>query len=89
MVTIYGARSTAEVMIARVRRIHDMVAGTTPSGEPFCARDPELLNWVQGTEAHGLFSLSHLCAAALFVGNATAIMPRVFRPRALTMLPAH
>src|SRR5215510_14351516 len=46
MVTIYGARSMAEVMISRVRRIHDMVAGTTPSGEPYCASDPELLNWV-------------------------------------------
>src|SRR5215467_9628928 len=29
MVTIYGARSTAEPMIARIRRMHEMVAGTT------------------------------------------------------------
>ena len=28
MVTIYGARSTAEAMIARVQRMHDLVAGT-------------------------------------------------------------
>jgi uncharacterized protein (DUF2236 family) len=35
MVTIYGARSTAEAMIARVRRMHDMVAGTTPTGEAY------------------------------------------------------
>jgi uncharacterized protein (DUF2236 family) len=33
MVTIYGARSTAEPMIARIRRMHEMVAGTTASGE--------------------------------------------------------
>ena len=46
MVTIYGARSTAEAMIAGVRRVHDKIAGTTPSGEPYCANDPELLNWV-------------------------------------------
>ncbi len=39
MVTIYGARSTAESMIARIRRMHEMVSG-----------------------------LSHVCAAALFVG---------------------
>jgi uncharacterized protein (DUF2236 family) len=32
MVTVYGARSTAEPMIARVRRMHDRIAGTTPSG---------------------------------------------------------
>ena len=42
MVTIYGARSTAEAVIARVRRMHDLVAGTTPSGEAYCANDPEL-----------------------------------------------
>ena len=53
MVTVYGARSTAEAMIARVRRMHDRVAGTTPSGEAYCANDPELLNWVQGTAAYG------------------------------------
>lgn len=51
--TIYGARSTAEAMIARVRRMHDMDAGTTPLGEAYCANDPELLNWVQGTAAYG------------------------------------
>jgi hypothetical protein len=28
MVTVYGARGTAEPMIARIRRIHEMVAGT-------------------------------------------------------------
>jgi hypothetical protein len=29
MVTVYGARSTAEPMIARIRPMHEMVAGTT------------------------------------------------------------
>jgi len=53
MVTIYGPRSTAEATIARVRRMHDMVAGTTSSGEAYCANDPEVLTWVQGTAAYG------------------------------------
>jgi uncharacterized protein (DUF2236 family) len=60
MVTIYGARSVAEAMIARVRRIHDTVAGTTPSGEAYCANDPELLNWVQGTAAYGFLQAYHV-----------------------------
>jgi uncharacterized protein (DUF2236 family) len=60
MVTIYGARSLAEAMIARVRRMHDMVAGTTPSGEAYCANDPELLNWVQGTAAYGFLQAYHV-----------------------------
>ena len=33
MVTVYGPRSTAEAMIAGVRRTHDRVAGTITSGE--------------------------------------------------------
>ena len=59
MVTIYGARSTAEAMTARVRRMHDMVVGTTPSGEAYCANNPELLNWVQATAAYGFLQAYH------------------------------
>ena len=59
MVTIYAARSIAEAMIARVRRMHESVAGTTPSGEVYCANDPELLNWVQGTAAYGFLQAYH------------------------------
>jgi uncharacterized protein (DUF2236 family) len=66
LVTIYGARSTAEVMIARVRRMHDSVAGTTPSGETYRANDPELLNWVQGTAAYGFLQAYHAYVQPLF-----------------------
>jgi len=59
MVTIYGARSTAEAMIARVRRIHDRIAGSTPAGKAFRANDPELLNWVQSTAAYGFLQAYH------------------------------
>ena len=59
MVTIYGARSAAEAIIASVRRVHDRIAGTTPLGEPYCANDPELLNWVQGTAAYGFLQAYH------------------------------
>jgi uncharacterized protein (DUF2236 family) len=59
MVTIYGARGTAEAMIARVRRMHDRVAGSTPAGKAYRANDPELLNWVQGTAAQGFLQAYH------------------------------
>jgi uncharacterized protein (DUF2236 family) len=52
MVTIYGARGTAEAMIARVRRIHDTVAGRTPSGEAYCASDPDARLSGIGERAH-------------------------------------
>ena len=60
MVTIYGARSTAEPMIARIRRMHEMVAGTTASGEAYRANDSDLLNWVQGTAAYGFLQAYHM-----------------------------
>jgi uncharacterized protein (DUF2236 family) len=59
MVTIYGARSTAEAMIARIRRMHDRVAGLTPAGEVYRANDPALLNWVQSTAAYGFLQAYH------------------------------
>jgi uncharacterized protein (DUF2236 family) len=59
MVTTYGARSAAEVMIARVRRMHDAVEGRTPCGEAYYANDPELLNWVHATAAYGFLQAYH------------------------------
>ena len=53
MVTVYGARSVAEPMIAGVNRAHAAVAGITPEGDPYAALDPELLDWVQATAAFG------------------------------------
>jgi uncharacterized protein (DUF2236 family) len=53
MVTVYGARSTAETLIGGVRRVHDAVRGTTMSGLPYYANDPELLRWVHATAAFG------------------------------------
>jgi uncharacterized protein (DUF2236 family) len=46
-------------MIARIRRIHDAIVGTTPSGETYYANDPELLTWVHGTAAYGFLHAYH------------------------------
>ena len=53
MVTVYGARSVALPMIARVVHMHSKVAGETPDGEPYSATDPRLLTWVQTTATFG------------------------------------
>lgn len=53
MVTVYGARSVAEPMIARVVRMHSRVAGETSDGVPYSATDPRLLTWVQATATFG------------------------------------
>lgn len=59
MVTVYGARSVAERMIAGVRRMHDRVQGFTPDGTPYQANDPELLRWVHATAAFGFLEAYH------------------------------
>ena len=53
MVTVYGARSIAEPMIARVVRMHAKIAGESPAGVPYSAGDTHLLSWVQATAAFG------------------------------------
>jgi uncharacterized protein (DUF2236 family) len=53
MVTVYGARSKAEAMIAGVVRLHDKVTGETPAGEAYRANDVALLTWVQATAGFG------------------------------------
>jgi uncharacterized protein (DUF2236 family) len=58
MISVYGPRSLAEAMIARVGRIHDHVAGVTPAGEPYRADDVELLSWVYATASFG-FSMAY------------------------------
>ena len=53
MITVYGARSIAEPMIARVVRMHAAIQGKTPSGASYSANDPRLLTWVHATAAFG------------------------------------
>jgi uncharacterized protein (DUF2236 family) len=53
MVTVYGARSIAEPMIARVARLHSKIEGTTPGGLRYAASDVRLLSWVQATATFG------------------------------------
>jgi len=65
MVTVYGARSTAETMIAGVRRMHDRVAGDTPAGAAYRANDVALLDWVQATASFGFLEAYHAFARPL------------------------
>jgi uncharacterized protein (DUF2236 family) len=53
MITVYGARSIAEPMIAGVVRMHGKVAGETPAGAAYSANDARLLTWVQATASWG------------------------------------
>jgi uncharacterized protein (DUF2236 family) len=59
MVTVYGAHSRAEAMIAGVVRAHDRITGVTSEGEPYHASDPALLDWVQATAGFGFMEAYH------------------------------
>jgi uncharacterized protein (DUF2236 family) len=51
--TTFGSSSDADSMVSRIRKIHDRVTGTTPSGEHYTANDPRNLGWVHATEVDG------------------------------------
>lgn len=65
MVTVYGARSRAEAMIAGVVRAHERVRGVTSGGEAYEANDPVLLDWVQATAGYGFAQAYHAYARRL------------------------
>jgi uncharacterized protein (DUF2236 family) len=59
MMTVYGPRSAAEQLIARVVRMHGQVRGCTPAGVPYHANDPRLLDWVQASAVFGFAEAYH------------------------------
>ena len=65
MITVYGARSRAEAMIAGIGRMHGKISGVTPAGQPYRADDPELLDWVQATASYGFMEAYHRFAHTL------------------------
>jgi uncharacterized protein (DUF2236 family) len=65
MVTVYGARSVAEPMIAAVVRRHAAVDGETPAGIRYTANDPRLLEWVHATAAFSFAEAYRRYVAAL------------------------
>jgi uncharacterized protein (DUF2236 family) len=65
MITVYGARSRAEAMIAGITRLHDQVQGRLPDGRGYHASDPALLRWVQATASFGFAEAYHRYANPL------------------------
>jgi len=65
MMTVYGPRSAAEQLIARVVRMHGHVRGSTPGGLAYQANDPRLLDWVQATAVFGFTEAYHRYAQPL------------------------
>ncbi|GHB17013.1 MULTISPECIES: oxygenase MpaB family protein [Streptomyces] len=57
-VTTYGTADQAQQAVDRVRAVHGLVHGRTPSGEPYDATDPHLLGWVHVAEVES-FLLAH------------------------------
>lgn len=51
--TSYAPRADAQRLIEWVDRIHSRVHGTTPAGQAYSARDPDLLTWVHCTQVTG------------------------------------
>lgn len=56
MTVTYGPTRAAEMMFARVTRMHERVGGLTHEGVPYQAMDDELLTWVHVTAAWGFLN---------------------------------
>ncbi|MRX07661.1 DUF2236 domain-containing protein [Pseudoduganella sp. FT25W] len=65
MMTVYGPRSAAEKLIARVVKMHGHVEGVTPGGVAYQANDPRLLDWVHATATFGFVEAYHQYAQRL------------------------
>jgi len=61
MMTVFGARSRTQAMIARVNAGHARIVGRTPDGHAYAASDAELLAWVQATAAFGFLQAYTSC----------------------------
>jgi uncharacterized protein (DUF2236 family) len=71
MVTIYGARSQAEAMIASINRRHARITGRADDGRTYAAGDTELLDWVQATAGYGFGEAYHRFVHPCRLPNAT------------------
>ena len=61
--TTFGTIEHAEVLIARVRSIHERVRGKAADGRPYAASDPHLLQWVHVTEVDSFLAAFQRYAA--------------------------
>ena len=59
--TVFGAASRTQAMIARINAGHARVVGRTPSGEAYAASDAALLAWVQATATFGFLRAYVTC----------------------------
>ncbi|MFN7026596.1 MAG: oxygenase MpaB family protein [Pseudorhizobium sp.] len=77
MMTVYGPRSEAERLIARVVRMHEQIRGTTPDGVPYHANDTRLLDWVQATATYGFTEAYHRYVQPLSAADKSGRGPQV------------
>jgi uncharacterized protein (DUF2236 family) len=70
MLAVYGPHSRTEAMIAHVNRLHDRIAGETPGGVAYRARDAELLAWVHATANFGFLEAYRACVRPLSAAEA-------------------
>jgi uncharacterized protein (DUF2236 family) len=65
MMTVFGARSRTQAMIARINAGHARIEGFTPAGAAYRANDVELLTWVHATATFGFLQGYTTCVRAI------------------------
>jgi uncharacterized protein (DUF2236 family) len=67
--TTFGPVSQAQRAVDRVHRVHRRVEGVTPSGEPYAANDPHLLEWVHIAELDSFLAAHDRYGAHPLIGD--------------------
>jgi uncharacterized protein (DUF2236 family) len=65
LAVVFGDDAAAGSAIRRINGVHARVRGRSPSGQPYSARDPDLLLWVQTTLVLGSLRLYELVMGPL------------------------
>jgi uncharacterized protein (DUF2236 family) len=85
----FGERAAAERAAARVRRIHDHVAGTDPvTGRRYAAGDPALLLWVHAALVESAIAARQALGTPLSPGDADRYVAEMVVAAELVGVPA-
>lgn len=65
LIGVYAPEAAARRVIQGVNNMHAKIGGQTPTGEPYRALEPDLLNWVAATASYGFLTAYDVFAAPL------------------------
>jgi uncharacterized protein (DUF2236 family) len=86
----FGDRAAAELVAARVRRIHDHITGVDAvTGQPYEASDPALLLWVHAALVESTLAAGQLFGTPLSAADSDSYVAEMVIAAELVGVPSH